>query len=101
MDMLIESLGQLGTKQFLQDALPSIHARHTTLLGALAQRQWEQAANSAYLMKNTAVFYASEQLVSLLDNIIQQQINIIATPHFHAQLKHLLDEAETTINTYL
>ena len=72
MDILLESLGAAGAKQFLRASLPHIQQYHANLLAAMSAQDWAAAASCAHLLKGTAALYATKEFISLLEKIIKK-----------------------------
>lgn len=101
MDILLESLGTAGTKQFLRASLPHIQQYHAKLLAAMSAQDWAAAAACAHLLKGTAVLYSTKEFISLLEKIINKDHEVINSAQFIETLQTAIKATESKINTYL
>lgn len=101
MDILLESLGSTGTKQFLRASLPYIQKYHANLLAAMSAQDWTAAASCAHLLKGTAALYATQEFISLLEKIIKKDDVSINSDEFVDTLQTAIRLTESKINTYL
>lgn len=101
MDILLESLGTAGAKQFLRASLPHIQKYHANLLAAMSAQDWAAAASCAHLLKGTAALYATQEFISLLEKIINKDHTIINSSQFIEILQTAIEATESKINTYL
>ena len=101
MDILLESLGAAGAKQFLRASLPHIQKYHANLLAAMSAQDWTAAAACAHLLKGTAALYATQEFISLLEKIIKKDDEVINSIQFIEILQTAIKSTESKINTYL
>ena len=101
MDILLESLGAAGAKQFLSTSLPHIQQYHANLLAAIAAQNWAEAASCAHLMKGTAALYATQEFINLLEKIIKKDDETIKTTQFLETLQTATKATEQRIKSYL
>lgn len=101
MNILLESLGAAGAKQFLRASFPHIQTYHANLLAAMSAQDWAAAASCAHLLKGTAALYATQEFISLLEKIIKKDDEIINSTAFIDTLQTAIKSTESKINTYL
>jgi hypothetical protein len=101
MDILLESLGEEGAKQFLHASLPHIQQYHANLLAAMSAQDWTAAAACAHLLKGTATLYATQELISLLQKIINKDHETISSIQFLEILQASTQATEIKIKSYL
>lgn len=101
MDILLESLGAAGAKQFLRASLPHIQQYHANLLATMSAQDWAAAAACAHLLKGTAALYATQEFISLLEKIIKKDDEVINSIQFIEILQTAIKSTESKINTYL
>ena len=101
MDILLESLGAAGAKQFLRASLPHIQQYHANLLAAMSAQDWAAAASCAHLLKGTAALYATQEFISLLEKIIKKDDETIKTIQFLETLQMAINTTESRININL
>lgn len=101
MDILLESLGAAGAKQFLRASLPHIQQYHANLLAAMSAQDWAAAASCAHLLKGTAALYATKEFISLLEKIIKKDDETIKTTQFLETLQMAINTTESRININL
>ena len=101
MDILLESLGSAGAKQFLRASLPHIQKYHANLLAAMSAQDWAAAASCAHLLKGTAALYTTQEFISLLEKIIKKDDETIKTTQFLETLQMAINATESRININL
>jgi HPt (histidine-containing phosphotransfer) domain-containing protein len=101
MKILLDTLGEEGTKRFLTFALPHIQQRNKALLACLMAQDWQQAAAHAHSIKGTVNLYGSNCLLEQLEKIIQYRQESIDIDQLMTTLTNVLETAEIEISQYL
>lgn len=101
MKILLDTLGEEGTKRFLTFALPHIQQRNKILLDCLMTQDWQQAAVHAHSIKGTINLYGSDCLREHLEKIIQYRQKLPDKDQLMSTLTRELAKTEIEISDYL
>lgn len=98
--LMVEILGELGSRQFLTTIQPELRQYQHQMLVCLYQQDWAGAASFAHRFKATAHLYASDDFQEFL-NVIQSSNSARMDERFLARLAICLQDIDLRITSFL